>query len=388
MKKIIFVINSLAIGGVQTSLRNLLAEIHDRYDITLLCFDNRALSDTQLPPDLKVISVDSPFHYLGWGQMETKDQPLLFAIRAFWATLTRIFGRSFVIKLMLPFQKRIGTYDCAISFLHEGAQKNFYGGCDEFVLKRIEAKKKVAWLHCDFELCGANTPDSARIYQKFDQIIACSDGVRQAFMRCMPQLANKCIAIRNCNEYEKIRQLAGNGIDFDSSVVNLITVARLGEEKGIDRAIRAVKECVNRGYKLHYHIVGSGSMAHALKKMVQKLELSDVITFYGSQRNPYVYMKNADLFLLPSYHEAAPMVFDEAACLGVPVLATQTTSTDEMITYNHSGFVCENSDEGIVSALLVLMDKPEKLIEVKKTLTERTFNNDAIVEAFDRNILG
>ena len=38
MKKIIFVINNLGTGGVQTSLLNLLAEIHNFYDVTVLCF--------------------------------------------------------------------------------------------------------------------------------------------------------------------------------------------------------------------------------------------------------------------------------------------------------------------------------------------------------------
>ena len=388
MQKIFFVINDLAIGGVQSSLRNLLAEIHNRYDITLLCFDNRALSDAQLPADIKVISVCSPFRYFGCSQAETRNQPIRYIARAFWAILTRIFGRSFVIKLMLPFQRRIGRYDCAISFLHESPQKNFYGGCNEFVLKRVDAQKKVAWLHCDFEQCGANTSNSRHIYQQFDQIVACSEGTKQTFIRCMPQFADKCVSIRNCNEYGKIRQLAGKGVAYDTSVFNIVTVARLDKEKGIERAIHAVHECVNRGYQVHYHIIGGGALEETLKGMVLELGLSKTVTFYGSQSNPYVYMIHADLFILPSYHEAAPMVFDEAACLGVPVLATRTTSTDEMIARSHSGFVCENSDEGIKLGLLELMEHPEKLIEIKKALEIREFSNAAIVEAFDQIISG
>ena len=41
MRNVIFVINNLGTGGVQSSLLNLLAELHEKYHITVLCFDER-----------------------------------------------------------------------------------------------------------------------------------------------------------------------------------------------------------------------------------------------------------------------------------------------------------------------------------------------------------
>lgn len=373
MKNIIFVINNLSTGGVQESLLSLIRAIHHQYNVTLVSFCG--VGANTLPADVKLIVPHSLFRYFGAAQWELKNKPLQCAVRSAWAVLTRLFGRSFTIQLMLPFQKKLGDYDCAISYLHEAPQKSFYGGCNEFVLKKIKAKKKVTWLHCDFELCGANSKASEKIYQQFDEIVACSEGTRRAFLRCMPQFKDKCVAIRNCNDYENIRMLAGDGIPYDKSEFNIVTVARLSKEKGIERAIEAVKRCVKKGYKLHYHIVGSGDQAVYLKKLTEDYGLENVITFYGNQSNPYPYMKNADLFLLPSYHEAAPMVFDEAACLGVPILATETTSTDEMITESGSGFVCENSQDGIADGLIKVLKKTDSLIEIKKALQQRQFTN-------------
>lgn len=373
MKNIIFVINNLSTGGVQESLLSLIRAIHHQYNVTLVSFCG--VGANTLPADVKLIVPHSPFRYFGAAQWELKNKPLQCAVRSAWAVLTRLFGRSFTIQLMLPFQKKLGDYDCAISYLHEAPQKSFYGGCNEFVLKKIKAKKKVTWLHCDFELCGANSKASEKIYQQFDEIVACSEGTKRAFLRCMPQFKDKCVAIRNCNDYENIRMLAGDGIQYDKSEFNIVTVARLSKEKGIERAIEAVKRCVKKGYKLHYHIVGSGDQAVHLKKLTEDYGLENAVTFYGNQNNPYPYIKNADLFLLPSYHEAAPMVFDEAACLGVPVLATETTSTDEMITESGSGFVCENSQNGIADGLIKVLKKPDSLIEIKKALQQCQFTN-------------
>jgi glycosyltransferase involved in cell wall biosynthesis len=81
----------------------------------------------------------------------------------------------------------------------------------------------------------------------------------------------------------------------------------------------------------------------------------------GEQVNPYRYIKNADYFLLPSFHEAAPIVFDEAAILGVPVLATKTLSAVEMIENRRAGFVCENSTEAIYDMLRSVLSSNEKL---------------------------
>lgn len=181
MKKIIFVINNLQTGGVQISLLNLLKEIHNDYDVTVLSFYYKDEYRNLIPDNVHLISVNSLFRYFGISQGELRGKPLQYATRAFLATSARLFGRSFTIKLMSLFQKTIGTYDCAISYLHEGGQKSFYGGCNEFVLKKVKAKKKVAWLHCDFEQSGANNTQSQKIYRQFDSIVACSEGCRQSF---------------------------------------------------------------------------------------------------------------------------------------------------------------------------------------------------------------
>ena len=387
MKKILFVTNNLETGGVQISLLNLIKEIHNDIDVTVCSFVLKDSYKKLLPVNVELIGTNSPFKFLGMSQGELKRTPLQYIERFFWGTLVKMFGRSKTIKLMLLFQKNIGEYDIAISFLHEGSPKSIYGGCNEFVLKKVKAEKKITWLHCDFEQCGANNPTSKRIYAQFDKIIACSEGCRASFVKCVPELEDKTISLRNCNDYEKIRELAKNGIEYNKDFFNIVTVARLSKEKGIERAIKAVRFCVSKGYKIKYHIIGAGIEKEKLKAMVNEYGLEDVVSFYGNQTNPYKYMVNADLFLLTSYHEAAPMVFDEAACLGVPVLATQTTSTDEMILKNNAGFVCENSDESIKEILLGVLDNNCKINCIQKSLANKEFNNKKIISDFEKLLI-
>ena len=86
-------------------------------------------------------------------------------------------------------------------------------------------------------------------------------------------------------------------------------------------------------------------------------------------------MKQADLFLLPSYHEAAPLVFTEAKCLGVPILATRTASVQEMILDDRAGWVCENTTAAIVHSLQEICHHREALQEKREELSLKTYHN-------------
>ena len=362
-------------GGVQVSLLNLIQQIHSLYSVTVLSFENKEEYRALLPSDVELIGVKSPFRFLGVSQGELRNKPIEFLMRGGWAVMIQILGRPRAIKLMELFQPTFGEYDCAISYLHEGPVNRVYGGCNDFVLDKVQAQWKVAWLHCDFGRSGADNAHSQKIYRQFDAVVACSEGCGRSFLKCLPDMEQKTFTIRNCHDYDRIRELAKDGVSYASQFFNVVTVARLAEEKGIDRAIHAVKSCVQRGYPVHYHIIGAGDQEIALKQLTEELGLTGVVSFYGNQTNPYRYIKNADLFLLPSHNEAAPMVFDEAACLGVPVLATETTSTDEMILKSCSGIVCENSQEGVTSALLKIVENPGILYNIREALKKRDFTN-------------
>lgn len=365
MKKIIIVNNNMKIGGVQKSLLNLLWELGDGYDITLYLFQCTGAYLEQLPPWIRVEECKSLFRYLGISQREcTGGQKLL---RGVLAALCRLFGRDAVIKLLLVSQKTLPqTYDCAISFLHNGGPKSFYGGVQEFVLHRVRAKRKAAFLHCDYRNCGGNYPaNNAKLYS-FDVISACSDGCRAAFFEVLPEMREKCVTVRNCHRFAQIRELAEQSpVIYDREFCNVVMVSRLSHEKGIQRAIVALKQVIDSGIPAMLHLVGSGGMEAQLKALAQDLGINGYVHFYGEQVNPYRYLKNADLLMMTSFHEAAPMVIEEAACLGVPVLTTRTTSSKDMVADAGIGWICENNQEAINALLLDIVSG--RLDAIKKT---------------------
>ena len=175
MERILIVNNNMHIGGVQKALVNLLWNIRDRYDVTLLLFSKEGECYKDIPPEITVMTVKSAYRYLGLTRDDTHSMRDKLG-RGFFAAITRIFGRKYAIALMGIGQRKLQGFDAAISYLHNAGDKLFYGGCNEFVLRCVNAKKKITFLHCDFEKIHAASPYNARIYQQYDRIAACSLG--------------------------------------------------------------------------------------------------------------------------------------------------------------------------------------------------------------------
>ena len=55
MKKILIVNNNLDMGGIQKTLINLLKEIHNDYNVTLLLFSKSGTLLSGVPNDVKII---------------------------------------------------------------------------------------------------------------------------------------------------------------------------------------------------------------------------------------------------------------------------------------------------------------------------------------------
>mgnify|MGYP002517239001 CR=1 FL=1 len=384
MKKLLIVNNNMKIGGVQKSLYNLLWSISDQYDITLFLFAPIGEYMDNLPERVHVCSCDSLFRYLGVGQRECANNLHDRLIRGFLACICKLLGRSAVMPLLLCSQKPLPAYyDCAISYLHNGNPTHFYGGVNEFVLKKTNAARRIAFLHCDYLKCGANHRENNDAYRAFDLIAACSDGCRRSFVQAMPELSAKCMTVPNFHRCDEIRNLAKQQTYvYASEFLHVIMVGRLAHEKGIDRAIRAIGFACAQGVPVKLHLIGTGSMEKALHELVCTLMLDDTVVFHGSQNNPYRFMCHADLLLMTSWHEAAPMVIDEARVLSLPVFSVKTTSSDEMVSECGCGWVCENDQTALNTALTAVLKAPERIQAIRTHLSECHFGNENAETAF------
>lgn len=387
MKKILIVNNNLHIGGVQKALVNLLWAIREEYDVTLLLFYKGGAYLEDLPPEVTVITPGSHYRFLGMTGKDVRTLPDKLG-RAFYAGVTRVFSRKFAIALMSLEQKRLKGYDAAVSYLHNGGDKIFYGGCNDFVLRHVSAARKITFLHCDYRLCGAETRENGKQYSRFDTIAACSQGCADSFLAANPSLADRVRVVYNCHRNDALLQAAQEtAVQLPSERMNIVTVARLGAEKGVPRAIEALSSLPKED-SFHYYVIGDGVQRPVVESMIVRLDLRERVTLLGEMSNPYGYIQAADLLLIPSVSEAAPMVIGEAARLGTPVLSTRTSSAEEMIAETGLGWVCDNSVAGMEEGLSLLLKDIRLLEEKKKNLSDVVLDNQDAVSGFNKIIDG
>lgn len=186
------------------------------------------------------------------------------------------------------------------------------------------------------------------MYARFDVIAACSQGCADTFLKCNPDLAKKVIVVPNCHRFDDIRGKARKApVILSDKKLNVVTIARLGNEKGVARAIRAIADLGTEKELLQYYVIGDGVQRNAIEQCIRENSLEQCVTLCGAIADPYGYLKAADLLLIPSYSEAAPLVVGEAVCLGTPILSTETSSAREMIESPGFGWVCDNSTNAI-----------------------------------------
>lgn len=382
-KRILFVMPHLKPCGVTTAFLNLINEIKDDKGlyIDLFVFDTDDVG--KLPPEVNVLPVGKLTRLLGIDQKTADKNGMFFGFaRLILSGITKFFANHYVYSFVFLFKKSIGEYDLAISFKESKNPHELCGGMNEFVLTKVEAQKKVTVLHCDYEKSGLDTLYNCDLYQLFDKVLAPSEGVIKTFLSRVPECADKVGLLHNCHDFSNMGKLAYSDIqEYDKSVLNILTFGDVSKEKGHFRALDALYRLKEDGLKFCWHIVGDGKSSKKLKEKVKDTNLSRNVIFYGKQENPYKFYPNADIVLVPSYYEGASVVFSECEFFAVPVIATKTTSTDELVLEKNLGIVCENSENGIYTAFEYIGTNPHILREIKR-LDRKTPDNEMAKSEF------
>lgn len=373
--KILVVLNNLHFGGISKSLMNFLNIISKDNQCDLLLFDRDSAETFEIPNNVNVLPSDKNLSILGISQRRLiKTDKVLFIKRLFFWAIAKIFGGQFARKILFYQIPKLTGYDLAISYTQDIDWQSLPFGCNDFVIKNVNATKKITFVHCDYKSFGGYNKRQEEIYSKFDYIIGVSEPVSAHFSEMFSNLKDR---VRTCENFINVNEVLSKSNDpaaFEcvSGEFIFLSVCRLSKEKGLYRVIEAIRKLIDEGYdNFKWFIVGGGPEYHSLENIIKKEKLNDIVFLKGETSNPYSYMRQANVLLLPSYNEAAPMVFGEAKVLRLPVLTTNTCSAKYFIEKNHAGIVCENSEKGIYEAMRQVLNSPNVLgtISVEQALS-------------------
>jgi len=143
---------------------------------------------------------------------------------------------------------------------------------------------------------------------------------------------------RVSKRYDIKTQLIHYGIDVDEwewqsrerhNPLRVLSVSRLVERKNLSTSIKAVRELRRSGIEAEYRIVGQGPREMALKR---GSKMPDWLDFRGYVDHLQAEYEWADVFFLPSKHEAFGIVFLEALANGLPVVTSQNGGQRDIVS--------------------------------------------------------
>ena len=366
-KKILFLINSLAGGGAEKAMIDLLQHLdYARYEVSLCMVFRTGCYMQDVPPQVRL------FHLYDheWNFPHRKSMKFY-----------RRQGSRLLLRLCARWKIR-GHYDAIISFL-EGDALLFHD------LVRDRADRNITWVHCDLPAFHwtrrvFRTDDDERTaYSHMDRIVFCSRLIMESFERFYDVPVPKSY-IYNVVDLEQIRRTAGD--EMPPHEIPVVTaVGSLSEVKCLDRLIRVARMCRDAGRKVHFRIVGTGALEAPLKQLCKELDVSDMVEFLGFRKPPYPFMKSSDVFISTSRSEAASLVLCEAMAVGTPVVATRTMAAEEFLEDNRYGIVTGHSDEEIYEGLQRMLDDPQLRDHYRKQGLQRAeqFSSVRTMQQFD-----
>jgi glycosyltransferase involved in cell wall biosynthesis len=162
-----------------------------------------------------------------------------------------------------------------------------------------------------------------QFYPRADKVICVGDYVLNDLADKFRVPRRKLVRIYNPVDIELGRKLANaTGNPYEGNGPHLVAAGRLSKEKGLDVLLDAMPLVRAAIPGAHLTILGEGELKPALLAQRERLGLNEAVHLIGFQRNPYPYLKHADLLVLPSRFEAFGLVVIEALAVGTPVVAS------------------------------------------------------------------
>lgn len=142
----------------------------------------------------------------------------------------------------------------------------------------------------------------------------------------------------------------------------VLFVGGLHPRKGLPDLLAAFDKVYAQFMNARLVIVGSGPISDEYKRMAKGLGSSDAIEFAGAQTDPYPWMLGADIFVLPSHADPAPLVLSEAREAGCAIVATAVDGIPELLDKGAAGILVPPKDpESLAKALCRLIGDPAEL---------------------------
>lgn len=380
VKKVLIVIHDMKIGGAQKSLLSFLQSLAgsaetEQYQISMLVICPEGELLTQIPSEITLVQPDAALRWMGASlrlPFVIKNLSLRGIVgETIWLLQKKCkkFPKTWNVqqqlwncwKRLIPECKQ--SYDIAISYID--------GPSNYYVMDKVRAKKKVLWIHNEYQKLAYEPDFDRSYYETCDKIITISDVCRQCIEREFPHLNDKLYILENISLGEMLvrRSQQGECPEYAGAVgLKLLSVGRLNYQKGFDIAIQAAWELKKRGISFLWLVAGEGDERQNLQSVIDQYGLANCVCLMGIRENPYVYMRMCDIVVQSSRWEGKSIVLDEAKILQKPIVCTNYKTVGDVIQHGETGWITDMNGKALADGIMRLAQDEQLREKLKHNL--------------------
>lgn len=396
-KKILIVSHALELGGAERSLIGLLDAIdEEKYQVDLFLMRHEGELLGMIPDKVTLLPEISAYTVLARPMAEVLKERhfLLCAARMFGKIKASLYDKRYHYKdsgvaleyshkYTCPFMPKIQPqkeYDVAISFLTP----------HYFVMKKVHARKKIAWIHTDYTNVPVNKKSESAMWGVYGTIVAISKAAATAFKKTFTDVKSDIIIMENILPQRLIEWQAKEKCELDSSCFKILSIGRFCTAKNFDNVpdiCRRLTEMMEINIK--WFLIGFGSDEQLIRQKIKENRMEDRVIILGKKSNPYPYIKACDLYVQPSRYEGKCVSVKEAQMLGKPVVITAYSTSSSQLENGVDGIIVPMDNEKCAMGIAELIKNRDKMQALSNNCRERDYSNQSEVKkiyaVFERN---
>ncbi len=174
---------------------------------------------------------------------------------------------------------------------------------------------------------------------------------------------------------------------FDQSDRLAVCVARLEPQKNHTGLVEAFHQAFPANSSWRLLLIGDGSLRPQLESQIAALGLQQRVHLLGLQPEVAAVLAAADLFVLASQWEGAPLAIMEALAAGVPVVATSVGGLPNLVRHGEDGLLVPPDHPGALAGAirsLATDDARRQAMGHAASQHATRFGSEAMVAAYAR----
>ena len=199
-----------------------------------------------------------------------------------------------------------------------------------------------------------------RTYKYCDRIIAQTEELADELVKMVSVDKGKVIVLHNYIDTAQIdEKIKGADSPYTGDKqIRFICTSRCKPEKAQDILLKAFEKVHLRLHNAHLYLFGiyhkEEVYCQEILSYIEDNGLSDCVHIMGFTDNPFVWIKFADCFLLPSRKEGLPNALVESMYIGTPVVACSCIPIIErMVKDGYNGYVVPVDDvDSLANAMI------------------------------------